>query len=182
MTHPRRTLDRSWHRYLQLHLPLKSLASPSPRRRLAYSSSGRAVLWVGFLACESARVRAWPPIVARPRSHFTLPSCQLNCTTRATCRRPPSLFFFSSLIHTSSAHYPRPAHHHCNPPSYSPQPSHNGPAQLILPARAVLCPYAGPLIDHQRASTLEQPISRPSLTVSNDSSSYHPKPSVAMQA
>jgi hypothetical protein len=101
VTHPRRTLDRSWHRYLQLHLPLKSLASPSPRRRLAYSSSGRAVLWVGFLACESARVRAWPPIASRPRPfHFTVR--QLNCTQVLRSHPAADLrlffFFFSSLF------------------------------------------------------------------------------------
>lgn len=143
----------------------------------AAAASGRA-LWVGFLACESARVRAWPPIASRPRPRplHTLPCCQLNCTRDllfASCRRPPSLLLFT--IHTSSARCLRPAHHYCNPPSQPAKPLHNGSAQLILPARAVLCPYAGPLIDHQRASTLEHPTSRPIPTVGDDSTSYHLK-------
>ena len=175
VTHPRRTLGRSWHRHLQLHLPLKSLASPSHRRRLAYSSSGRAVLWVGFLACESARVRAWPPIASRPRPfHFTVR--QLNCT-RVLLSHPAAdlrLFYFFSLFTlppraTSDPRTTTATHRHNLPNPLL----HNGSAQLILPARAVLCPYAGPLIDHQRASTLEHPTSRPSPTVSDDSSSYH---------
>lgn len=120
-----------------------------------------------------------PGLRTRPRPfHFTS-VCQLNCTGEqplATCRRPPSLLPLFTYSHTHSALSIRPAPDYCNPPSHSPQTSYNGPAQLILPARAVLCPYAGPLIDHQRASTLEHPSSRPSPTVSDNSSSYNDIP------
>lgn len=101
------------------------------------------------------------------------PPTQLHASlASASCRRPPSLLLFT--IHTSSARAPSDprattATHRHNLPN---PPLHNGSAQLILPARAVLCPYAGPLIDHQRASTLEQANSRPSPTVSDGSSSY----------
>lgn len=117
-----------------------------------------------------------PSSPSRPRPfHFTtvLPTQLHARPALASCRRPPSLLLLLFTIHTSSARCLRPADHSCNPPSNLPNPLlHNGSAQLILPARAVLCPYAGPLIDHQRASTLDQPTSLPSPTVSDDSSSY----------
>lgn len=143
---------------------------------LAYNSSGRA-LWVGFLACESARIRAWPQDPPTPISLYLRLPTQLH--GRATSRDLPPTSVSSSSFHYSHTHSAlslRPAPDHCNPPSHSPQLSYNGSAQLILPARAVLCPHAGPLIDHQRASTLEHPTLRPSPTVSDDSSSYNDNP------
>jgi hypothetical protein len=125
--------------------------------------------------CPRPRLASVPPT---PISLYLRLPTQLH--GRATSRDLPPTSVSSSSFHYSHTHSAlslRPAPDHCNPPSHSPQPLHNGPAQLIPPARAVLCPHAGPLIDHQRASSLEHPSSRPSPpTVSDDSSSYHLKP------
>jgi len=120
-------------------------------------------------------VPASAPGLSPAHAHFTLPSA--NSTALASCSTnlPPTSVSSSFHLFTQpprSASDPRTPTAIHRPTLHNP-PLHNGSAQLILPARAVLCPYAGPLIDHQRASTLEQPTSRPSPTVSDDSSSYH---------
>ena len=101
VAHPRRTLDRCVRGQLQLHLTLNScltFASSPTCLQQQTAASGRALLWVGFLACESARVRAWPQ--SRPRPfHFTVR--QLNCT-RDLLEQPAAdlrLFFFSLFTH-----------------------------------------------------------------------------------
>lgn len=164
--------------YLQKHLPLKIscltfASSPTCLQQQRACSLGGL-----FSLRKCPRPRLASHSLPPAHAHFTLlPSSQLNCT-RDLLSHPAAdlrLFFFSLFtLPPRATSEPRTttAFHRHNLPN---PPLHNGSAQLILPARAVLCPYAGPLIEHQRASTLNQSTSRPSPTVSDDSSSYHPK-------
>ena len=68
---------------------------------LAYNSSGRA-LWVGFLACESARIRAWPQDPPTPISLYLRLPTQLH--GRATSRDLPPTSVSSSSFHYSRTH------------------------------------------------------------------------------
>jgi len=108
---------------------------------------------------------------AHAHAHFTLPSCQTQLHSRTLPPTSASTFHCSHTL--LSARNLRPADDHPKLNVTLSKPLHNGSAQLIHPARAVLCAYAGPLIEHQRTSTQEQFSSRPSLTVSDDSSYFH---------
>jgi len=128
-------------------------------------------------------VPASAPGLSLPPTPISL--CRLPTQLHTTLDQPAAdlrLFFPSLFYPLRSPTFSRPANDHCNQPPNSPQPLHNGPAQLIPPARAVLCPHAGPLIQDQRASNLEQPSSRPTPTVSDDSSSYHKTPILCCNA
>lgn len=134
----------------QVPIPFAACARCLDLCSVAYclSSSSRAL--GGLLACESqpqVPARLWP----RPPAHadFTLlPNC--------TPARPPRSDS-SSTFHTTPPTALPPTNDH-QIDRLPPKPAHNGPAQLILPARAVLCAYSGPLIEDQRASTHEHPL------------------------
>ena len=125
--------------------------------------------------CPHPRLASGPA-----HAHFTLPPSANSTARESNLSRPAAdlrlFFLFSLFTHTFRPLPPTRARPLQSTAPLSTTLLHNGPAQLILPARAVLCPHAGPLIDHQRASTFEHPSSRPSPTVSDDSSSYHLKP------
>jgi hypothetical protein len=177
--HPRRTLDREVHRQLQLHLPVfQSLLDLRFVFDWTCLQQQRACSLGGLFSlrkCPHPRLASGPA-----HAHFTLPPSANSTARESNLSRPAAdlrlFFLFSLFTHTFPPSSSDPRSTNCNPPTHSPQLSYNGSAQLILPARAVLCPHAGPLIDHQRASTFEHPSSRPSPTVSDDSSSYHLKP------